>query len=48
MKNWGKTALLVTLFAAAAALIALGVLGGGAHAVFVKAVTICAECMGLG
>lgn len=44
MKNRGKCVLLIT----AAALIALGIWNGGARAVFVKAVTICAECMGLG
>lgn len=44
MKNlWRILALL-----SAAALIALGIWNGGARAVFVKAVTICAECMGLG
>ena len=36
------------LLAAAAALIALGVLNGGMRDVLVKAVNICTECIGLG
>lgn len=38
----------IALAVLAAALIVLGLCGGGAQAMFVKAVTICAECIGLG
>lgn len=41
-------ALRAVLFAAAAALIALGVANGGMWDVLVKAVNICTECIGLG
>ena len=43
-----KNAIRLVLFAAAAALIALGVGNGGAADVLAKAVRICAECIGLG
>ena len=36
------------LLAAAAAMIVLGVLDGGAEEVFAKAAAVCAECIGLG
>ena len=36
------------LFAAAAALIALGILNGGMRDTLVKAINICTECIGLG
>ena len=36
------------LFAAAAALIVLGILNGGMHDTLVKAINICTECIGLG
>lgn len=43
-----KIALWAALFAAAALLIVLGVLNGGARDVLAKAVKICSECIGLG
>ncbi len=43
-----KKALWAALFAAAAVLIVLGVLNGGAQDVLAKAVKICSECIGLG
>ncbi len=44
----GKEALRAVLFAAAAALIVLGVLNGGLNDVLIKAINICTECIGLG
>ena len=38
----------VALYAAAALLLAMGVLNGGLNDVFVKAANICTECIGLG
>ena len=43
-----KQALWAALFVAAAVLIVLGVLNGGAQDVLAKAVKICSECIGLG
>jgi hypothetical protein len=43
-----KQALWAALFCAAAVLIVLGVLNGGARDVLAKAVKICSECIGLG
>lgn len=44
----GKKALWAALFAAAVALIVLGVWNGGARDVLAKAAKICSECIGLG
>ena len=38
----------LALLAAAAALIAAGILNGSLHEMWVKAVNLCAECVGLG
>ena len=38
----------ILLLASAAAMIIIGVLNGGMRDVFVKAVNICSECIGLG
>ena len=48
--NREKTILILraVLLAAAVCLIAAGVSNGGAQDVFVKAVRICTECIGLG
>lgn len=43
-----KKALWAALFAAAVALIVLGVVNGGARDVLAKAVKICSECIGIG
>ena len=43
-----KKALWAALFLAAAVLIVLGVLNGGAQDVLAKAIKICSECIGLG
>ena len=43
-----KQTLWAALFVAAAVLIVLGVLNGGAQDVLAKAVKICSECIGLG
>ena len=42
------TLMRAAVFAAAIALILLGVFNGGARDVLVKAVRICSECIGLG
>ena len=44
----GKALLRLGLIGAAAALIILGVINGGLRDVFVKAINICTECIGLG
>ena len=38
----------VLLLTAALILIALGIMNGGARDVFIKAINICTECIGLG
>ena len=43
-----KKALWAALFLAAALLVVLGVMNGGAQDVLTKAVKICSECIGLG
>ncbi len=43
-----RQALWAALFAAALALIVLGVLNGSARDVLAKAIKICSECIGLG
>ncbi len=43
-----KTAVCAGLLAIAAALIVPGIINGGLYDVFVKAVNICTECIGLG
>ena len=47
-KKRGLAALRIAFYAAAVALIALGVANGGLWDVLVKAVNICTECIGLG
>ncbi len=42
------TLIRLAVFAAAAILIVLGSLNGGANDVLVKAVRVCSECIGLG
>ena len=48
MNAHAKTAVRAALLAAAAALIVPGIINGGLYDVFVKAVNICTECIGLG
>jgi len=43
-----KRIIWVALFAIAVLLIIAGVINGGAQDVFIKAVKICSECIGLG
>lgn len=47
-KAFPLTAVRVTIFAAAAAFIVLGVMNGGLRDVLIKAINICTECIGLG
>ena len=47
-KTFPLTAVRVTIFAAAAAFIVLGVMNGGLRDVLIKAINICTECIGLG
>ncbi len=43
-----RSILWLVLLGVALAFVAAGVINGGAHDVFVKAVRICSECIGLG
>ena len=47
-RRGAAAALRLILAACAVALIALGILNGGMNDVFVKAISICTECIGLG
>ena len=44
----GRNAVRIILLVCAAGLIVYGTRNGSAHAMFVKAITICSECIGLG